>query len=176
MAAGARWLGKPAPGLCPSAVAIVDADHGRAQRPQVAAWHERAPPARQPAWCEAAVARLVWGAVPGGIWGLPRMPPTAAHAAEEIAQLSRSLQRHQERLDERCARQGGDPSRRGGIASAHTCSGHGRLQRSGAWWDVTTANPLRALRCATDHGTVDRVVARYRQSIPEDSQHTCPKK
>jgi hypothetical protein len=36
----------------------------------------------------------------------------------------------------------------GGIESANTCIGHVRLKRSGAWWYVTSANQMLALRCA----------------------------
>ena len=53
----------------------------------------------------------------------------------------------------------------GGIESAHQCIGHVRLKRSGAWWSVTNAHQLLALRGAKDTGTFDRVVARDRQRI-----------
>jgi hypothetical protein len=49
----------------------------------------------------AALARVCDGEVHGVIWGLQRMPPTDAPAAQAIAQLITALQRHQERLDAR---------------------------------------------------------------------------
>jgi hypothetical protein len=97
------------------------------------------------------------------------MKPTDAHAAEEIGTRIRYLQRHQERLDDRCARKGGYPKGRGGIESAHKFICHVRLKRSGAWWYVTNANQMLALRCAKYHGTFDRVFARYRQRIQDRS-------
>ena len=66
---------------------------------KVAALQYGAHPERQREWCEAALARLFWGEVHGVIWGLQRMQPTDAHAAEAIGKLIRYLQRHQERRD-----------------------------------------------------------------------------
>lgn len=103
------------------------------------------------------------------IWGLQRLTPVEAPAAEAIAKLIAYLQRHQERLDDRFARKGGYPLGSGGIESAHQCIGQVRLKRSGAWWDVTHANQRRALRCAKDKGTFDRVFARYRQRLQDRS-------
>ena len=97
------------------------------------------------------------------------MQPTDAQATEEIDRLIRHLQRHQERLDDRFARKGGDPIGSGGIESANTFICYVRLKRSGAWWYVTNANHMLALRCATYHGTFDRVFARYRQRIQDQS-------
>jgi hypothetical protein len=133
MAEGARWIWKPAQALLPSAVEIVGSYQCREHRQQVAGLQDGDHPERQHQWCEAARARLFWGDVHGGIWGLQRMPPREAQAAVAIDTLSRDRQRHQERLDDRWARTGGYPMGSGGIASAHTCICHGRLKRSGAW-------------------------------------------
>ena len=81
------------------------------------------------------MARLCWGEVHGVIWGLQRMKPADAQAADEIDKLIRYLQRHQERLDYRFARKAGYPIGRGGIESATKFICHVRLKRSGAWWD-----------------------------------------
>jgi hypothetical protein len=93
------------------------------------------------------------------------MKPVDATAAEEIGKLIRYLQRHQERLDDRFARRAGYPMGSGGIESANKFSCHVRLKRSGAWWYVTNANQMLALRCAKYNGTFDRVFARYRQRL-----------
>jgi len=103
------------------------------------------------------VARLCWGEVHGAIWGLQRRKPKDAHAAEEIAQLIAYLQRHRQRVDSRFARNGGYPIGSGGIESANKGMCHVRLKRSGAWWYVANANRMLALRCATYHGTFNRV-------------------
>jgi hypothetical protein len=165
MAEGARWIWTQARARFASAVEIWDSDHGREPVSQVAARPDGAHPERQQAWCEAARARLLSGEVPGVSGGLQRLQPTDAPAAPEIALVIASLQRHQERRDDRLARQGGYPMGSGGIASAHTFICPGRLKRAGAWWYVTTANQRLALRCAKDHGPFDRVFARYRQRI-----------
>jgi hypothetical protein len=128
-----------------------------------------AQPERQREWCEAALARLFYGAVHGVIWGLQRMKPIGAPAAEAIAKLIAYLQRHQERLDYRFARKGGYPMGSGGIESANKFICHVRLKRSGAWWYVTNANQMLALRCAKYNGTFDRVFARYRQRLQGQS-------
>ena len=92
-----------------------------------------------------------------------------APSREEIAKLIPSLQRHQERLDSRFARKGGYPMGSGGIESANKFICHVRLKRSGAWWYVTNANQMLALRCAKYNGTFDRVFARYRQRLQDRS-------
>jgi hypothetical protein len=164
-----RWIWKQAQALFPFAVEMLDYDHGSEHLPKVAVLQYGTPPERQQEWYEAALARLFWGEVQGVIWGLQRMKPTDAPAAEEIDRLSRYLQRHQERLDYRLARQGGSPMGSGGIESAHKFIGHVRLKRSGAWWYVTHANQMLALRCATYHGTFDRVFDHYRQRLQDRS-------
>jgi hypothetical protein len=64
----------------------------------------------------------------------------------------------------------------GGIESAHKCICPVRLKRSGAWWDVTNANQMLALRCAKDNGTFDRLFDRSRRRILEEAEQTPPKK
>jgi hypothetical protein len=167
IADGARWIWKQAKALFPSAVEILDYYHCSEHLHKVAALHYGAHPERQQQWYEAALARLFWGEVHGVIWGLQRMKPTDAQAAEEIGKLIRYLQRHQERLDYRFARKGGYPMGSGGIESANKFICHVRLKRSGAWWYVTNANQMLALRCAKYNGTFDRVFARYRQRIQD---------
>jgi hypothetical protein len=169
MADGAPWIWQQAQAVFPSAVEILDYYHGRERLHKVAARQYGAHPERQRDCCEAALARLLYGEVHGVIWGLQRMKPVAAPAAEEIAKLIAYLQRHQERLDYRFARKGGYPMGSGGIESANTFICPVRLKRSGAWWYVTNANQMLALRCAKYNGTFDRVFARYRQRLQDRS-------
>ena len=169
IADGARWIWKQAQALFPAAVEMLDYYHCRERLHKVGALQYGAHPERQREWCEAALARLYYGEVHGVIWGLQRMKPADAQAAEEIRTLMASLQRHQERLDDRFARQGGDPMGSGGIASANKFICHVRLKRSGAWWYVTNANQMLALRCAKYHGTFERILARYRQRLQDRS-------
>jgi hypothetical protein len=173
---GAPWIWKQVHRLFPSAVEILDYYHCCEHLHQVAALQYAEHPERQAEWYEAALARLFWGEVYGVIWGLQRMKPTNAQAAKEMTTLIRYLQRHQERLDYRFARKGGYPMGSGGIESANKCICHVRLKRSGAWWYVTNANQMLALRCAKYNGTFDRVFARYRQSTQELSRGKPPKK
>jgi len=169
LADGARWIWKQAQALFPSAVEILDYYHCSERLYKVAVLQYGAHPERQQEWCEAALARLFYGEVHGVIWGLQRMQPTHAQAAEEIAKLIPYLQRHQERLDYRFARKGGYPMGSGGIESANKFICHVRLKRSGAWWYVTNANQMLALRCAKYNGTFARVFARYRQRTQNQS-------
>jgi hypothetical protein len=169
IADGARWIWKQVQALFPSVVEILDYYHGSEHIHKVATLQYGAHPERQREWCEAALARLFWGEVHGVIWGLQRMRPTDAHAAEEIDKLICYLQRHRERVDYRFARKGGYPMGSGGIESANKFICHVRLKRSGAWWYVTNANQMLALRCAKYNGTLDRVFVRYRQRIQDRS-------
>lgn len=169
IADGARWIWKQAQALFPSAVEILDYYHCSEHVHKVAALQYGAHPERQREWCEIALARLFYGEVHGVIWGLQHMKLTDAQAAEEVAKLIRYLQRHQARLDYRFARKGGYPMGSGGIESANKFICHVRLKRSGAWWYVTNANQMLALRCAKYNGTFDRVFARYRQRLQDRS-------
>jgi hypothetical protein len=128
----ASWIWKPVQALFPSAVEIVDYYHCSERLHKVTALQYGAHPERQLQWCEAALARLFYGEVHGVIWGLQRMKPTDAQAAEEVAKVIASLQRQQERVDNRCARKAGYPMGRGGIESTNKCICHVRLKRSGA--------------------------------------------
>lgn len=169
IADGARWIWTQAQALFPAAVEILDYYHCSERLHKVAALQYGAQPERQREWCEAALARLFYGEVHGVIWGLQRMQPADAQAAEEIRKLIAYLQRHQERLDYRFARKGGYPMGSGGIESANKFICHIRLKRSGAWWYVTNANQMLALRCAKYNGTFDRVFVRYQQRMQDRS-------
>jgi Uncharacterised protein family (UPF0236) len=169
IADGARWIWKQVQALFPAAVEILDYYHCSERLHKVAALQYGAHPERQREWCEAALARLYYGEVHGVIWGLQRMKPADAQAAEEISKLIAYLQRHQERLDYRFARKGGYPMGSGGIESANKFICHVRLKRSGAWWYVTNANQMLALRCAKYNGTFERIFARYRQRLQDRS-------
>jgi hypothetical protein len=169
IADGARWIWKQAQALFPSAVEILDYYHCSERLHKVAALQYGAHPERQREWGEAALARLFYGEVHGVIWGLQRMKPTDVQAAEEITKLIAYLQRHQARVDYRFARKGGYPMGSGGIESANKFICHVRLKRSGAWWYVTNANQMLALRCAKYNGTFDRVFERYRQRLQDRS-------
>ena len=70
-------------------------------------------------------------------------------------QLTRYVQRHQERQDYHFARKAGYPIGSDGIESANKFICYVRLKRSGAWWYVTNANQMLALRCAKYNGTFD---------------------
>jgi hypothetical protein len=109
IADGAPWIWKQVQALFPSAVEILDYYHCCEHLSKVATLQYGDHPERQQEWYEAAVARLFWGEVHGVIWGLPRMKPTEAQAADEITTLSGDRQRHQERLDDQCARKWGLP-------------------------------------------------------------------
>lgn len=176
IADGAPWIWKQARALFPLAVEILDYYHCREHLHKVAVLQYGAHPERQQPWYEAALARLFYGEVHGVIWGLQRMKPTDAQAAEEIDKLVRYLQRHQERLDYRFARKGGYPMGSGGIESANKFICQVRLKRSGAWWYVTNANQMLALRCAKYNGTFDGLFDRSRQRIPQKAEQTPPKK
>jgi hypothetical protein len=67
MADGAPWSWKQVRALLPSAVELLDYDHCCEQLSKVAGLQDRDHPERPYACCEAAVARLFWGEVPGVI-------------------------------------------------------------------------------------------------------------
>jgi peptidyl-tRNA hydrolase len=142
IADGARWIWNQAQVLFPSAVEILDYYHCSERLHQVAALQYGMHPERQREWCEAALTRLFYGEVHGVIWGLQRMQPTDAQAAEAIRKLIAYLQRHQARVDYRFVRKGGYPMGSGGIESANKFICHVRLKRSGAWWYVTRLWPF----------------------------------
>lgn len=121
LADGAPWLWKQVQALCPVAVEMLDYSHGCEHLHTVAVLQYGDHPERPQEWCEAAGARLFWGEAHGVIWGLQRMQPTEAQAAEEITPLSGYLKRHEGRLDDQFARKGSYPMGSGGIESANTC-------------------------------------------------------
>ena len=84
IADAARWLWKQAQALFPSAVEILDYDHCSEHLHKVAVLQYGAHPERQQEGYEAALARLFWGEVHGVIWGLQRMKPTEAQAADRF--------------------------------------------------------------------------------------------
>ena len=85
IADGARWLWKQAQALFPSAVEILDYYHCSEHLHKVAVLQYGAHPERQQEGYEAALARLFWGEVHGVIWGLQRMKPTEAQAADVVS-------------------------------------------------------------------------------------------
>jgi hypothetical protein len=87
LADGAPWLWKQGQALCPLAVERLDYAHGCEHLHKVAVMQYGDHPERPQAWYEAAGARLFWGEAHGVIWGLQRMQPTEAQAAEELTQL-----------------------------------------------------------------------------------------
>jgi hypothetical protein len=173
---GAPWIWKQVHSLFPSAIEILDYYPCCEHLHRVAALQYGDHPERQQEWCEAAVARLFWGEGHGVLWGLQRMKPRDAQAAEAIAKLIAYLQRHRERVDYRFARKGGYPMGSGGIESANKCICHVRLKRSGAWWYVENANQMLALRCAKYNGTFDRVFEAYRQQAKQRTIRVSDKK
>lgn len=94
---------------------------------------------------------------------------TGSQAVAEIDRLIRYLLRHQERPDYRFASKRGYPMGSGGIKSAHKFVCHVQLNRSAAWFSVTNANQILALRCAKYNGTFDRVFDRFREQVQKQS-------
>jgi len=154
---GAPWIWNQVSALLPTAVPILDDDHGRAHGPKGASRPCGDDAGQAQEWGEATMARLCWGSVHGASEGVQALPPREAQAAEEIRQLIGFLRNREERRHDRGARKGGDPIGSGGIEAANKSISHVRLKRSGAWWDVEQANHRLALRCAPDHGTFERV-------------------
>lgn len=95
--------------------------------------------------------------------GLQRRQAQSDEAEQALATGWDSLSEHRGRTASRKLRRGGSPLGSGGIASSNTCICHGRLKRSGAWWDAVNSTQMFALRCAQYHGTLAQVVARYQQ-------------
>lgn len=176
VADGAHWIWSGVQQLFPTAEAILDYYHCAEHIHTLAEVQYGAHPARTLEWVEATMARLFAGEGEGVIWGLQRMRPTSPAAAAEIDNLIGYLQHNRDRINYRSQRQAGYPLGSGGIESAHKFICHARLKRSGAWWYVANSNHMLALRCAKYNGTFDRVFARYRQKILEQSQQKNVKK
>jgi len=160
---GAKWIWHQVSALFPTAVQILDYDHGREHVHQGASRQFGEDTGQEQEWVEAMMARLFWGYVPWAIEGLEALQPRDAQAAEEIRQLIGFLRNRERRLHDRTARKGGDPIGRGGIEAANKCMSHVRFKRSGAWWYVEKANHMLALRWAKDNGTFERVFEAYKR-------------
>jgi hypothetical protein len=102
--------------------------------------------------------------------GLHRMQAQSDAAAQAMAHCWDEREEPRGRTASRTLRRGGAPWGSGGIESSHTCMGHGRLKRSGAWWYARHSNQMFALRCATYNGTLDQVFVRYQQRLREASE------
>jgi hypothetical protein len=116
-----------------------------------------------PEWVEATMARLFWGSGNWAVEGWQALQPRAPQAAEEIRKRIGFLQNSAERLHDRRARKGGYPIGSGGIEAANNSISHVRLKRSGAWWYLTQAHHMLALRCAVYNGTLARVFEAYKR-------------
>jgi len=150
---GAKWIWNQVSALFPTAVQILDYDHGSEHVHQVGALPFNEEAVQEQEWVEAIMARLFWGDVDGAIEGLEALQPRDAHTAEEIRTLIGFRQTNAGRLHYRTARKGGYPSGSGGIEAANKRISHVRLKRSGAWWYLERAHRMLAWRCAIDNGT-----------------------
>jgi hypothetical protein len=162
---GAQWSWQQVKALLPTAVQILDDDHGREHVHQVGGLQCGDDAEQEQAWVEAMMARLFWGYVDGAIEGLEALPPRDSQTAEEIRKLIGFLRNRAGRLHYRAARKGGYPIGSGGIEAANKCISHVRLKRSGAWWYLEQANHMLALRCAIYHGTFARVFETYKRRV-----------
>jgi hypothetical protein len=160
---GAKWIWNQVSALFPTAVQILDYDHGSEHVHKVGALQFNEEAVQEQEWVEAIMARLFWGYVDWAIEGLEALQPRDAHTAEEIRKLLGFLQNNAGRLHYRTARKGGYPIGSGGIEAANKRISHVRLKRSGAWWYLERANRMLALRCAIDNGTFERVFAAYQR-------------
>jgi hypothetical protein len=176
VADGAHWIWQGVQQLFPTAEMILDYYHCAERVHQVATAHYNDRSEQALEWVEATMARLFAGEVAGVIWGLQRMQPASAQATAAIDDLLVYLQHNQARINYRSQRRAGYPLGSGGIESANKFICQVRLKRSGAWWYVTNSNHMLALRCAKYNGTFDRVFARYRHRILEQSQQKNVKK
>jgi len=104
---GATWIWHQVQALLPTAVQILDDDHGRAHVYQVGGLPVGDDTGQEPAWVEAIMARLFWGDVDGAIEGWETLQPRHREAAEEIRQRIGFLRNSAGRLHDRAARKGG---------------------------------------------------------------------
>jgi hypothetical protein len=130
---GALQVWKHVQALFPSAIQILDDDHWGEHLHRVVALQFGEHPEQRHKWCDAVMARLLWGEKHDVIWDLQRMKPKHIHAAEAVAKPIAYLQWRRERVDYRFARKGGAPIGSGGIESANKCICHVQLNRSGTW-------------------------------------------
>jgi hypothetical protein len=159
---GAKWLWTHLQAAFPTGKEILDYYHCSERVHHVA--HLQYPEPTQPAgWIEATMARLNFGEVASVIWGLHRMAPASADAAEEIRKLIGYLHANSHRINYRSFKRGQYPRGSGGIESANKFICHVRMKRSGAWWYVLNGNTMLRLRCAFYNETFDEVFARYKR-------------
>ena len=159
---GAEWRWKHGQALVPQARQVLDDSHCTQDRQRVAKAHYGAS-VQAVEWVAATMTRLYLGQAGVVLAGLKRMRPMANEAAQAMTNGWDSRNAHRGRTVYRTRRRGGYPLGSGGIESAHKCSCHGRLKRSGAWWYAANSNHLFALRCAKYNGTLDQVCLRYQQ-------------
>ena len=112
---------------------------------------------------EATMARLNFGDVESGLWGLQRMNAASAEDEEEIEKLIGYLKNNAHRINYKACKRGQYPSGSGGIESANKFICHVRMKRSGAWWYQINGNKMLRLRCAFYNETFDEVFARYKR-------------
>jgi len=118
-------------------------------------------PVQAQAGAEAPLPRVSLGTGGQVLGGWRRMQPTSAEALRALDNCWVSLTDHRRRTPYQPLRRGGYPWGSGGMASAHKCICHVRLQRSGAWCYEDRSHPMLALRWAKYHGTFTQVLTRY---------------
>jgi hypothetical protein len=160
---GAKWIWQHLKAAFPTGKEILDYYHCSERVHEVAKAQYGGDEFEQVLWIESVMARLNFGEVESVIWGLQRMKPTSAEAAEEIRQLIGYLKNNAHRIDYQRCKRGQYPRGSGGIESANKFICHVRLKRSGAWWYVINGNGMLRLRCAFYNETFDEVFARYKR-------------
>ena len=160
---GAKWVWTQLKAAFPAGKEILDYYHCSEHVHQLAAVQFGADAYQQVLWIEAVMARLNYGEVGSVIWGLQRMKPASAAAAEEIRKLIGYLKNNAHRIDYAAFKRGQYPRGSGGIESANKFICHVRMKRSGAWWYVINGNKMLRLRCAFYNETFDEVFARYKR-------------
>jgi hypothetical protein len=166
---GAEWSWKQGQALLPQAHQGFASSHGAQARQRGAQAHSGAS-GQAIAWGEATMTRRSLGTGGQVRGGLRRMQAQSDEAAHAMAHGGDSRDAHRGRPHSRHRRRGGSPVGSGGIASSHTCIGHVRLKRSGAWWYEANSHQRFALRCAKYHRTLDQVFRRYQQRLRESSE------
>jgi hypothetical protein len=96
-------------------------------------------------WIEATLTILFSGEANGVIWRVERMKTKNAEAKSGIDSLIGYLKENKDRVDYTFYRKGGYPVGSGGIEYSNKTICHVRLKRSGAWWYVEKANPIKDL-------------------------------
>jgi hypothetical protein len=160
---GAKWIWNHLKAAFPMGKEILDYYHCSENVHQVAKIQFGNNEFEQVMWIESVMARLNFGEVESVIWGLQRMKPASAEAAEEMRQLIGYLRNNAHRIDYESFKRGQYPRGSGGIESANKFICHVRLKRSGAWWYVINGNKMLRLRCAFYNETFDEVFARYKR-------------